>query len=321
MDGISVIVPVHNNEKELHIMMDALLKEKVVQQILLIENGSTDNSKAICNTYVSNYKQVDAYFLEEGNVSIARNTGLMYARQKWICFFDADDSIEEGKLEEIISESSSDMIVYDFIRARNGSVEDGDGLAGEYFKRQKREQANTQDQLARELSLRLIYPSDRKQSVVMAAVWRCVFRREFLEEAGAAFNPELSIGEDCIFLLDVLRHNPRLEFKNIKLYKYRVNAKSVTGNINQDTWKQYEKFFLELLNRHTTDDEYRRIQSKTESLASWIAGDIWNSEISHKDEIMEEMKRFLSDRFHLDKFGRQWQIKMKITRFIKSRFV
>ena len=94
MEGfdISIIVPVYNTEKYLHRCVDSILAQTFTDfELLLIDDGSKDNSGKICDEYAAKDNRIRVFHKENGGVSSARNLGLDNACGKYIIFMDADD--------------------------------------------------------------------------------------------------------------------------------------------------------------------------------------------------------------------------------------
>ena len=93
---ISVIVPVYKAEKYLHRCVDSILAQSYTDfELLLIDDGSPDNSGAICDEYAAKDSRVRVFHKENGGVSSARNLGLNNAKGGYITFCDADDYVNE----------------------------------------------------------------------------------------------------------------------------------------------------------------------------------------------------------------------------------
>ena len=109
-DLISIIVPVHNSSKYLNKCLDSILNQTYKHiEIIVIENGSTDNSLEILNNYKDKIK---LEVLECSGLSQARNRGLELSKGEYIAFVDSDDIIEPNMIEELlnnIKETKSDL--------------------------------------------------------------------------------------------------------------------------------------------------------------------------------------------------------------------
>ena len=100
---ISIIVPVFNTSKYLHACLSSILGQKYRDfEVLIIDDGSTDGSSAICDEYASNDDRIKVFHKENGGVSSARNLGIEEAKGKWLYFCDADDSLLPKTLEILL---------------------------------------------------------------------------------------------------------------------------------------------------------------------------------------------------------------------------
>ena len=102
MPKVSIIIPIYNAELTLRQCVNSILSQDYKDfEILLIDDGSKDNSPAICDDYAKRDDRIHVYHKKNGGVSSARNLGLDKAQGKWITFIDSDDYIEPGYLEDL----------------------------------------------------------------------------------------------------------------------------------------------------------------------------------------------------------------------------
>ncbi len=96
---ISVIIPIYNREKYLDKCITSVItQENVNTEIILVDDGSTDSSGAICDKYASEHSNIRVFHTENHGVSHARNIGLDNATGDYIAFLDSDDSFNTGAL-------------------------------------------------------------------------------------------------------------------------------------------------------------------------------------------------------------------------------
>ena len=101
---ISVIVPVYNVELYLKRCVDSILEQTYKNlEIILVDDGSTDNSGVICNTYAQVDNRIKVIHKKNGGLSDARNKGLDIANGKYVSFIDSDDWIEKSMYLDCIS--------------------------------------------------------------------------------------------------------------------------------------------------------------------------------------------------------------------------
>ena len=120
MPKVSVIVPIYNVEKYLEKCINSLISQTLEDiQIILVNDGSKDNSGNIAKEYEKNNKDRVIYVEKEnGGLSDARNYGLKYATGDFIAFLDSDDYIEKNAYEEMYNkaiEENADYVECDFI--------------------------------------------------------------------------------------------------------------------------------------------------------------------------------------------------------------
>ena len=102
MPYISVIVPVYNAESTLKKCIDSILVQDFTDfEVILIDDGSQDESLQICEDFAKKDNRVIVVHKENGGVSSARNYGLEIAKGKWVTFIDSDDYVDDELLEKV----------------------------------------------------------------------------------------------------------------------------------------------------------------------------------------------------------------------------
>lgn len=99
---ITFIIPVYNVEKYLRRCIDSVIKQvDETDEIILIDDGSNDNSGSICDEYANKFDKISVVHQKNAGLSEARNAGLKRAKCKYIIFLDSDDYIEDGSIQHI----------------------------------------------------------------------------------------------------------------------------------------------------------------------------------------------------------------------------
>ncbi|MBS4761791.1 glycosyltransferase [Carnobacteriaceae bacterium zg-ZUI252] len=108
---ITIVIPVFNSEKYLEQTLESIVKQTIFSDIsvVLVNDGSTDNSLAICQTYADRFSNITVYTIENSGVSVARSYGLSKVKTAYVGFCDADDIIEATMYEKLLH----DLQTYD----------------------------------------------------------------------------------------------------------------------------------------------------------------------------------------------------------------
>ena len=105
---LTVVIPVYNVEKYLKRCLESILSQEwKCYDILLIDDGSSDNSPQICDDYVKEYDFISVIHKENSGLSEARNTGILHAKGEYVYFPDSDDWIEPQTFVELAEELES----------------------------------------------------------------------------------------------------------------------------------------------------------------------------------------------------------------------
>ena len=209
---LSVIIPVYNSAAYLPQCVDSILAAGIGGlEILLIDDGSTDNSPAVCREYAARHSCVRYYRRGNSGPSAARNRGLELAAGQYIAFFDSDDWVLPTAFADAVLRLEScgaDIWASDFHRvADNGAV-----LDRVYQIKESSEPL----------------PGSYKTQFLSAPdcvwnVWRYIFRREYLDSAPLRFLEGYSCGEDLEFIVRALMGTENIAFFHEPYYCYRVN--------------------------------------------------------------------------------------------------
>lgn len=125
-DKISLIVPVYNVEKELAKCLETIINQTYKNiEIILVNDGSTDNSLTICEHYSKTDKRIQLITQKNQGLSAARNTGLKFANGKFIMFIDSDDYVSKTFCEKaikLIKKYNSDIAFFDYNLVKDKKV-------------------------------------------------------------------------------------------------------------------------------------------------------------------------------------------------------
>lgn len=231
---ISIIVPVYNVEKYLSECLDSILNQLYKNiEIILINDGSKDNSGSICDEYAKKDKRIKVIHKENEGVSIARNVGVKNASGDYIAFVDSDDTIDKKiytNMIKVINETNSDLVMCRYKRVFNNGT-------SEIEEEPLREGIYDEKQIFNELILDMIGNdfSNMSKPLIMGSTCRCLYRKEIIDTYNIKF-PVIKIAEDMLFHLYYLASCNKVYVINEALYNYRYNDLSATKNYIHDLW-------------------------------------------------------------------------------------
>jgi len=182
---ISVIVPVYNAEKTLRQCVDSILCQDLRGfELLLIDDGSKDDSPAICDEYATKDLRVKVFHKENGGVSSSRNLGIDNSQGKWITFIDADDYITERYLDGV-AEHDEDILIKGYQKFEKTVVVSGSGNA--------------------DLSRIIDFSNFVNQNItdsILRCPWAKFYKRPLI--GNLRFLTDMKIGEDAWFVFNYL---------------------------------------------------------------------------------------------------------------------
>lgn len=234
---LSIIVPVYNVEQYIGKCIESIVNQTYKNlEIILVDDGSTDNSGKICDEWARKDKRIKVYHKENGGVSEARNLGIKKSTGEYITFVDSDDDINTDFVDIVIKNIKKEK--YDYI-AYNVQKYNENTRYIEY-----KNMLNTSKLSKTEYidSIISIYYSKNKLKGIYGPS-RCiggkVFRRKIIEDNKIFFDKEIYIMEDGIFILEFLSHASSILLNNKAIYNYRQIATSTSFRYNNDQLEQY----------------------------------------------------------------------------------
>ena len=253
---LSYIVPVFNSSKYLGKCLDSIMDQglqKDQYEIILIDDGSTDNSLDICHGYQEKYNFIKVISQENSGVASARNAGLTKAEGKYVCFVDSDDYLTSNNISAIIDEigdSEAKLIRFWMIIMEEGEEEplyqkgiiNYEGKAFEYVKR-------------------------------FGFYTFCVsflYDRLWLQESMIRFEP-FKMAEDYLFISKLLLRNPSVISTTYRTYNYVKHSSSATGNRSPEHAKICAKHLFSVVDSLMTYSDKLSIDDRIKGLLAQSA--------------------------------------------------
>lgn len=234
---VSIIVPVYNVENYLKDCLDSLIGQSFYNlEILLIDDGSSDDSGLICDAYANKDDRIKVFHVENGGVSRARNIGIDNANGRYITFIDADDwlfpdtvkNLYEALLKDKSEYAASGVAIYE-----NGVVKDRQFIL--YAIPGIRQATDKRIALINHLT----------KSHLISSVSAKMFLKEKIESIGLKFNENIRKNEDILFNLEYLVNINNISICDTLGYYYRQHFQSVTAAYEKDAIKRIEVVSVE----------------------------------------------------------------------------
>lgn len=212
MAKVSVIVPVYNVEKYIRKCLESLANQTLTDiEVIIIDDGSTDNSAEIIKEYTKKYSNMKYYYKENGGLSDARNYGMAYATGTYIAFLDSDDYIAVNTYEKMYKRAKkddSDMVECNFYWV--------------YGDKEKKDIG--------------VHYSGKKEMLEKARVvaWNKLYKKEILEKANIIFPKGLQY-EDVNFFYKLIPYIDTISFEKEPLIYYVQRNTSISNMQNEKT--------------------------------------------------------------------------------------
>ena len=218
LPSISIIVPVYCAQETLSRCVDSVLKQDFEDfELILVDDGSTDGSAALCDAYQAQDKRVRVFHKENTGVSDSRNLGIRMARGRYIQFLDSDDWLAPEACRLLFTaaaEHACDLVIADFYRvveeriARKGAI--------------KQEGLLSRDEFS-------TYLMERPSDFYYGVLWNKLFRRDLIEQYRIYLDEDISWCEDIIFNLEYFIHMENVYVLRVPVYYY-VKSKDSLSN-------------------------------------------------------------------------------------------
>ena len=211
MYKISVIVPVYNAEKYLEKCLDSLINQTLSEiEIILVNDGSKDNSQEIIEKYLSKYpEKIKSYIKENGGQASARNLGIKEATGDFIAFVDSDDWIELDMYEKLYNKANNDNL--DIVCCNTYLVINGEKIKNEPVK---------------------LITDDITKKYILLESGPCnkIFKREIIQSNNIRFF-ENHIYEDLATIPTFALYTKKIAYIDSYLYNYLIREGSTMNQV------------------------------------------------------------------------------------------
>lgn len=235
--AVSIVVPIYNKEKYLSKLLRDLVNQTLYDiEILCIDDGSTDSSKKIITKYQQKDSRIKYFYTTNRGLSAARNEGIMHSTGKYIGFVDADDRISLKMYECLWKNSEknhADICIC------------GGKVRGMFSPSWIKNALNTKDDFFPYFDGNVLFKRN-----TTPFIWRTMIRTSFIKDNNYLFDVNLKIGEDLLFLFEIIPFSKNIVLIGKKLYSYNwSNSDSLMNkNMYNNRFKKVE-YNLEIIHK------------------------------------------------------------------------
>lgn len=217
---ITVIIPIYNSSKYLNKCIRSVLEQTYSDfELLLINDGSTDNSCEICNDWVEKDHRVKYFYKNNSGASSARNYGLNMAQGEWIIFIDSDDFVLPeylADLYKVVKDNPCiDLCISGLLIYRNGEKSQSICFQNSIYS------SKDYSQLFAKLKIHKFGYSVGK-----------LYKMSIIAEHNIRFDDNICIAEDSIFMMNYILKCSQIAFIDKCNYIYRVHANSLSTSVS-----------------------------------------------------------------------------------------
>lgn len=270
MPTISVIVPVYKVEKYIHRCVNSILNQTYQDfELILVDDGSPDNSGAICDEYAAKDSRIRVIHKLNGGVSSARNVGLDHAKGQFVMFCDSDDYVEPEWCEHLFTQISQYPESWCFCGCHCVDA------TGKYTEENCVFHPTPVYEVLPISEYEQLY-----QTNYAACLWERIFNMDIIRKHHIRFDEKLSVSEDVLFTLEYGQHCNSISVVNLPLYNHRVYLNNEVEHLDGNLPK--EMFYIN-----------RRVYAARMSLVT-AEHRLWH-ETNFFYRFIDDMKRIAAD--------------------------
>ena len=225
---LSIIVPVYNGENHIESTVRSILDSSYQNlELLLIDDGSSDRSLAVCQTLAAADSRIRVYHKKNGGIGDARNFGLAHATGDYIGFCDQDDSVSNEMYRKMLTRIESDgsqaAICGSYRQKKNG---------GKVVFEQYTDNVFYGQLIIEKLLLPMLFKgfsahANDEISIYMS-IWKCIISRKLIDDNAMEFRTFVTHEDDFIMLLQLFLCAEKISTLSDILYYWNTNPKSET---------------------------------------------------------------------------------------------
>ncbi len=229
---ISIIVPAYNVEKFLPSCIESIIIQTFENfELILVNDGSTDSSGAICNSFAKNDNRIKVIHQENKGLVNARKSGLQASTGKYVLYIDGDDYVEIDFCEKLIKETydfDADIVIGGYIRNYRGRMITVKNIlpVGKY-----------ENESIQKIWDKMIFTGDFFSHGISTYSWGKLFKREILEPIQMSIPDIITIGEDAACVYPFIAKTNKLVITSASNYHYVQHQSSMLKSFSNVSYE------------------------------------------------------------------------------------
>ena len=283
---LSIIIPIYNVEKYIKSCLESVFCQNIDEslfEVILVNDGTEDRSLIVIEDILRKYNNIIVVEQSNQGLSVARNTGLLYAKGDYVLFLDSDDLLVNNSLSKILDNAikfSADLVVADFVKMTDQEIQSA------AIESEKKGSISIDIKSGEDLFLFDLNPQQ-------CYVWRALYRRSFLESFNLRFIPGIYF-EDVPFTTECYLKAEKCVKISQLFYVYRQRDNSIVSSVNMNKLRDLNTVIAYLWNLKDKNDYSIEINNKmmdvifvTFSIAIWY--------LTHNKTLLFQKAVFVSD--------------------------
>lgn len=273
-DLISIIIPIYNNDKYLRECINSVVNQTYKNiEVILVNDGSTDNSLNICKEYEKRFENV--YVLNQKNEgpSSARNNGITHAKGKYTVLIDSDDYVDLNMIEQLLKNNQKSTLV----GIGRKSIENGKIFEHKY---KKQEFGNEE------------YMNEILCGNIMGTSLGFLYKTNILKKT--LYDEKTNYIEDIVFLSEYLKNVKTIKILDNTFYYIRINQNSIT-NKNNKTYSNIKSicYSIDKIKENYNTGDMHKIKNKEMFLIYYELEKIEDKDIYYKTKENKKLNELL----------------------------